>query len=168
MLSKRIYNAALMILCVASPISVLANTLVIPPRPAPPFEQTVNELLALDAARALAAEREKANGQRDPSMGVLGSRVEAPAPEAPKAPEKPALAPAKLLAIYGVGSAIHADILIDGSKVVFASGRKAAVRGTDKGWSLRRIATPCVELIEPNGSALQLCSYRDKSVGGLS
>lgn len=149
--------------------SAFANVPVIEPRPAPVLEQTVQELLDLDASRALAAEREKMGAStvgHAPTLTVGKVSVEQITEgESEKQEAKPQPQQVKLAAIYGVGSYVQAQVVIDGSPVTFATGRPQPVRGKAPGWTLHTISTPCVTLKQPDGNRLQLCSYRADNVG---
>src|SRR5690606_19320651 len=126
MVSRRPYAALFAVGAVCASMSANAESLVIQPRPAPVMEQTVHELLELDASRALAAEREKAGkaGAVNTAAAAVAVEIVSEAKDAEKkdVEKKPQLPPVKLTAIYGVGSVLHADVLIEGTPAIFTTG----------------------------------------------
>lgn len=89
----------------------------------------VEELLQLDTQAALLAARQK----------VVGP-LTAPGPATRLATEN------LLLAIYGVGRYLTAEVLLDAEPHVFKSFRKKAISGRSGLYTLERIAPPCVHL----------------------
>jgi hypothetical protein len=51
-----------------------------------------------------------------------------------------------LLAIYGVGSSLTAELLIDAEPHVFRAARAQPVLGRTRSYTLERIAPPCIHL----------------------
>lgn len=167
MFNRYVNRVVLTAVTALAAMGVKAEPLIVLPRPAPPLEQTVNDLLLLDASRALENERKKAPYFR-PSQSIAAPVYESRQDDSLVAENTnglPPPSPVQLAAIYGVGRALHAEVRINGSLVVFAKGNANAIRGEAKGWSLRNIESPCVELIEPTGDSIQLCSYRPLDKG---
>ena len=100
---------------------------------------TIDELLRLDTQAALIAAR----------RSVVGS-LERPGPAVVNDSEM------LLLAIYGVGKSLTAEILIDAEPHVFRAARAQPVLGRSRTYTLDRIAPPCVHL-QNSGSPEVLC-----------
>ena len=90
---------------------------------------TIDELLRLDTQAALIAAR----------RSIVGS-LERPGPVVVNDSET------LLLAIYGVGKSLTAEILIDAEPHVFRTARAQPVLGRSRTYTLERIAPPCVHL----------------------
>ncbi|MFM7012766.1 MAG: hypothetical protein ACKO0Z_26140 [Betaproteobacteria bacterium] len=90
---------------------------------------TIDELLRLDTQAALMAAR----------RSVVGS-LERPGPAVVNDGET------LLLAIYGVGKSLTAELLIDAEPHVFRATRALPVLGRSRTYTLDRIAPPCVHL----------------------
>ena len=100
---------------------------------------TIDELLRLDTQAALIAAR----------RSVVGT-LERPGPAVVNDSET------LLLAIYGVGKSLTAEILIDAEPHVFRAARAQPVLGRSRTYTLDRIAPPCVHL-QNSGSPEVLC-----------
>lgn len=100
---------------------------------------TIDELLRLDTQAALIAAR----------RSVVGS-LERPGPAVVNDSET------LLLAIYGVGKSLTAEILIDAEPHVFHAARAQPVLGRSRTYTLERIAPPCVHL-QNSGNPEVLC-----------
>lgn len=100
---------------------------------------TIDELLRLDTQAALIAAR----------RSVVGS-LERPGPAVVNDSET------LLLAIYGVGKSLAAEILIDAEPHVFRAARAQPVLGRSRTYTLERIAPPCVHL-QNSGNPEVLC-----------
>lgn len=100
---------------------------------------TIDELLRLDTQAALIAAR----------RSVVGS-LERPGPAVVNDSET------LLLAIYGVGKSLTAEILIDAEPHVFRATRAQPVLGRSRTYTLERIAPPCVHL-QNSGNPEVLC-----------
>jgi len=100
---------------------------------------TIDELLRLDTQAALIAAR----------RSVVGS-LERPGPAVVNDRET------LLLAIYGVGKSLAAEILIDAEPHVFRAARAQPVLGRSRTYTLERIAPPCVHL-QNSGNPEVLC-----------
>jgi hypothetical protein len=51
-----------------------------------------------------------------------------------------------LLAIYGVGQSLSAEVLIDAEPHVFKNRHRQAISGRSASYTLERIAPPCIHL----------------------
>lgn len=100
---------------------------------------TIDELLRLDTQAALMAAR----------RSVVGS-LERPGPAVVNDGET------LLLAIYGVGKSLTAEVLIDAEPHVFRATRARPVLGRSRTYTLERIAPPCVHL-QKSGSPEVVC-----------
>ena len=100
---------------------------------------TIDELLKLDTQAALLAAR----------RSVVGS-LERPGPAVVNDSEM------LLLAIYGVGKSLTAEILIDAEPHVFRAARAQPVLGRSRTHTLERIVPPCVHL-QNSGNPEVLC-----------
>ena len=100
---------------------------------------TIDELLRLDTQAALIAAR----------RSVVGT-LERPGPAIVNDSET------LLLAIYGVGKSLTAEILIDAEPHVFRAARAQPVLGRSRTYTLERIAPPCVHL-QNSGNPEVLC-----------
>lgn len=100
---------------------------------------TVEELLRLDTEAALVAAR----------RSVVG-RLERPGPVSVSDNDT------LLLAIYGVGKSLTAELLIDAEPHVFRATRSQPVLGRSRQYTLDRIAPPCVHL-KKSGNPEVLC-----------
>jgi hypothetical protein len=100
---------------------------------------TIDELLKLDTQAALIAAR----------RSVVGS-LERPGPAVVNDSEM------LLLAIYGVGKSLTAEILIDAEPHVFRAARAQPVLGRSRTHTLERIVPPCVHL-QNSGNPEVLC-----------
>ena len=89
----------------------------------------VDELLKIDTQAALVAAR----------RSVVGT-LERPGPAVVNDGET------MLLAIYGVGSSLTAELLIDAEPHVFRAARAQPVLGRTRSYTLERIAPPCIYL----------------------
>jgi hypothetical protein len=89
----------------------------------------VEELLQLDTHAALLAARKKVVGPLNmpgPATRLITENI--------------------LLAIYGVGTTLTAEVLLDSEPHVFKSSRSQAVSGRNVAYTLERIEPPCIYL----------------------
>lgn len=99
----------------------------------------VEELLQLDTQAALLAARKK----------IVGP-LTTPGPATTHMSEN------VLLAIYGVGQSLSAEVLIDAEPHVFKNRHPRAISGRSASYTLERIAPPCVHL-KKNENPESLC-----------
>jgi hypothetical protein len=95
----------------------------------------VDELLKIDTQAALVAAR----------RSIVGT-LERPGPAVVNDGET------ILLAIYGVGSSLTAELLIDAEPHVFRATRAQPVLGRTRRYTLERIAPPCIHLRKSEAS----------------
>jgi hypothetical protein len=99
----------------------------------------VEELLQLDTQAALLAARKKIVGPLvKPGLVVTHSTENV------------------LLAIYGVGQSLSAEVLIDAEPHVFKNRHTQAISGRSVSYTLERIAPPCIHL-KKNDQPEMLC-----------
>lgn len=90
---------------------------------------TVEELLQLESRAALETARRQVFGTSPGSISAASSS------------DRPVL-----VAIYGTGRNLSAEVLIDGRLVIFYGASKKPVSGIANGYGLERIAPPCIYL----------------------
>lgn len=90
---------------------------------------TVEELLQLESRAALDTARRQVFGTRPGSVSAA-TPIDRPV----------------LVAIYGTGRNLSAEVLIDGRLVIFYGAGKKPVSGIASGYGLERIAPPCIYL----------------------
>lgn len=118
---------------------VLTIQVVLPTQAQSEEPQVVEELLELDTQAALFAARKK----------IVGPMT-APGPVATHTSEN------VLLAIYGVGQSLSAEVLIDAEPHVFKNKHVRALSGRSVTYTLDRIAPPCIYL-KKQGAPETLC-----------
>lgn len=105
----------------------------------PPAEHsTVEELLRIDSRMALESAR------RQVFVTPSGSALSAPVNDSPV-----------LVAIYGTGRNLSAEVLIGGRTVVYHGKARQPVSGLSLGYSLERIAPPCVYFLKKTAQSDQ-------------
>jgi len=124
----------------------------------PSVSQTVNEMIRIDAERALKAEKKmladadaRMGGQAVPVLGAATGGALESALDTPEVPQEPIAVPVTLevLGIFGLGHNLMADVAINGSRVRFKRGQLHPV-GVAPGfpYTLVSIKTPCVKVID--------------------
>ena len=98
-----------------------------------PAHSTIDELLRLDSQAALEAARKNIFGV--PNGVGLGEGLRGDAPSSNE-----------VLAIYGLGKALTAEVLLDSEPHVFKTSRARPVWGHSLQYTLERIEPPCVHL----------------------
>jgi len=139
----------------------------IPAMPSAPDSLLVGEMLRLDAQRAHAAERAKAAIMPGAAMSVpgAGSLV---VPSLLQTNPEPAVPPASLSAIYGVGKQLYADVYIHGQAFTYAAGHAQPIRASQPNtpYRLRAIRPPCVRLDTRSAGAKLAASALELCLGG--
>ncbi len=110
-------------------MTVLAVQGMLPKQAQSQEPNVVEELLQLDTQAALLAARKKVVGPLD-----------IPGPAVTHATEN------ILLAIYGVGPSLSAEVLIDAEPHVFKNRHTQAISGRSASYTLERISPPCIHL----------------------
>ncbi|WP_219096236.1 hypothetical protein [Pseudomonas sp. UMAB-40] len=128
---------------------------------------TVNQMLAIDAQRALVAEqRLLLEEQRKGGYGVVGlsngASGEAKPEVAPKPTEtpKPVELPVRIevMGIFGIGKDLRADVEIGGGRYRFVRGYELPEGASDNfRYRLVSIQTPCVLLSDVAGAQRKVC-----------
>lgn len=94
-----------------------------------PDKSTVEDLLHFETRAAVQAARRQFFGKAEDSKTVASEN------------EHPVL-----VAIYGTGRNLSAEVLIAGKTVIFHKGSKQTVSGRSHGYGLVRITPPCIHL----------------------
>lgn len=134
---------------------------------APSVSQTVNEMIVIDAERALKAEKKmladaeaRLDGQAVPGQGPITGAISGVASENPEEPPQPTVAPVTLevLGIFGLGHSLMADVAINGSRVRFKRGQLHPL-GVAPGYpfTLVSIKTPCVKVVDSVKTEHEAC-----------
>lgn len=125
-----------------------------------PVPQTVQELLELDAQRALDEEKRKAQPGMGGSAQVAAS--DPPAAQAAKSnPEaSPVVAPPRLLAITGVGKQLTVMVDQAGRRAHYRTGQTEPVAGVDLGLRLQAVSQPCASFVDQSQDVVTYCLNR--------
>lgn len=125
-----------------------------------PVPRMVQELLELDAQRALDEEKRKAQpgiggGAQLAASGSPAAQAAKPDPET-----TPASAPPRLLAITGVGR--HLTVMVDqaGRRAHYRSGHAEPVAGVDLGLRLQAVSQPCASFVDQSRDVVTYCLNR--------
>ena len=129
-------------LCVAA-IALLFNGAAALEREHTAPQSTIDELLRLDSQAALLAARKNIFGMTQHPQA--GSGTDAVRPDSNQ-----------VLAIYGVGKLLTAEVLLDSEPHVFKHSRARPVWGSSSQYRLVRILPPCVYL-KKSGQAQVIC-----------
>ena len=129
--------------------------------------RTVEQMLAIDAQRALMNEqRLLLEEQRKGGYGRLTEATDnhtAPADAKPKEASKPSVPPVQieLLGIFGLGSVLQADVEINGNRYRYKKGFELPVgAGDDFRFLLVGLNKHCIALSEKNGPIRKVCLSR--------
>ncbi|MDG9971487.1 hypothetical protein N5C72_19080 [Achromobacter mucicolens] len=125
-----------------------------------PVPQTVQELLELDAQRALDEEKRKAK----PGIGG-GAQLAASGPPAAQATKPdpdttPVVAPPRLLAITGVGKQLMVMVDQAGRRAHYRTGHAEPVAGVDLGLRLQAVSQPCASFVDQSQDVVTYCLNR--------
>lgn len=125
-----------------------------------PVPQTVQELLELDAQRAL--EEEKRKAQPGITGGAQLATSGPPAAQAadPSSEPAPVVAPPRLLAITGVGKQLTVMVDQAGRRAHYRTGHAEPVAGTDFGLRLQAVSQPCASFIDQSQDVVTYCLNR--------
>lgn len=126
--------------------------------------KTVNDMLRIDAERALLAEQKMLTEAQSrlggPEMlgGGLPSVAQAQVVESPKPTPAPLPVRLEVLGIFGLGENLLADIAIDNTRVRFKRGHSSPLgAGPDFPFKLVSIKVPCVKLEDVNKVEHNVC-----------
>lgn len=128
--------------------------------------QTVNDMISIDAERALLTEQKmlaeaQARLGGPPIIGSMpGSTVPAEPPKEEVEAPKPVVIPVQMevLGIFGLGENLLVDVAIDNNRVRFKRGQSAPLGvGADFPYQLVSIKVPCVKLIDASKLEHNVC-----------
>lgn len=128
--------------------------------------QTVNDMIRIDADRALWTEQKmlaEAQGRLGgPAIvgGATGGNYPGAAPKEEVEPPKPMVIPVRMevLGIFGLGNNLLADVSIDNLRVRFKRGQSAPLgAGADFPYKLISINVPCVKIADANKTEHNVC-----------
>ncbi|MFJ3465313.1 hypothetical protein [Achromobacter spanius] len=126
-----------------------------------PIPRTVQELLELDAQRALDEEKRKAQSENGEG-GHVATSIRSPAAQAakpdPDAP--PVVAPPRLLAITGVGRQLTVMVDQAGRRAHYRAGHAEPVAGVDLGLRLQAVSQPCASFVDQSQDVVTYCLNR--------
>jgi hypothetical protein len=134
---------------------------------APSVSQTVNEMIVLDAERALKAEKKmladaeaRLDGQSGGSQVPLVDAISGVTSQNPEEPPQPTVAPVamEVLGIFGLGHSLMADVAINGSRVRFKRGQLYPA-GVAPGYPFKLVSikTPCVKVVDSAKAEHEAC-----------
>jgi hypothetical protein len=127
--------------------------------------QTVNDMIRIDADRALWTEQKmlaEAQGRLGgpPILGAVpGSSFPAEPPKEEQAP-KPVVVPVRMevLGIFGLGDNLLVDVAIDNARIRFKRGQSAPLgAGADYPYQLISIKVPCVKIADASKTEHNVC-----------
>ncbi|WBX89190.1 hypothetical protein [Achromobacter mucicolens] len=125
-----------------------------------PVPQTVQELLELDAQRALDEEKRKAQPGIGGSAQLAASGPPAAQAAKPDPDPTPVVAPPRLLAITGVGKQLTVMVDQAGRRAHFRSGHAEPVAGVDLGLRLQAVSQPCASFVDQSQDVVTYCLNR--------
>lgn len=125
-----------------------------------PVPQTVQELLELDAQRALDEESRKAQTEKGRSAQLAASGPPAAHSAKPDPDAAPVVAPPRLLAITGVGRQLTVMVDQAGRRAHFRSGHAEPVAGVDLGLRLQAVSQPCASFVDQSQDVVTYCLNR--------
>ncbi|SEK05173.1 hypothetical protein [Achromobacter sp. NFACC18-2] len=125
-----------------------------------PVPQTVQELLQLDAQRALDEEKRKSQSANGGS-----TQLAAPSPSAAQdvghnSEAAPVVAPPRLVAIMGVGKQLTVTVDQAGRRAHYRAGRAEPMAGADLGLRLQAVSQPCASFVDQSQDVVTYCLNR--------
>ena len=130
------------LLCVVA-MALLFNDAAVLAHESAAQQSTIDELLRLDSQAALLAARKNIFGMTQHPQAGSGTDVGRPESN-------------QVLAIYGVGKLLTAEVLLDSEPHIFRQARARPVWGSSLLYRLERILPPCVYL-KKSGQAQVIC-----------
>lgn len=121
---------------------------------------TVQELLELDALRALDEEKRKAQPGIGGGAQLAASRSPAAEAAKPDPDATPTVAPHRLLAITGVGKQLTVMVELAGRRAHYRSGHAEPVAGVDLGLRLQAVSQPCASFVDQSQDVVTYCLNR--------
>ena len=125
-----------------------------------PVPQTVQELLELDAQRALDEENRKAQTGKGGSAQLAASGPPAAHAAKPDPDATPVVAPPRLLAITGVGRQLTVMVDQAGRRAHYRAGHAEPVAGVDLGLRLQAVSQPCATFVDQSQDVVTYCLNR--------
>jgi len=125
-----------------------------------PISRTVQELLELDAQRALDEEKRKAQSESGEGGHVATSGPPAALAAKPGSEPAPVVAPPRLLAITGVGKQLTVMVDQAGRRAHYRTGRAEPVAGVDLGLRLQAVSQPCASFVDQSQDVVTYCLNR--------
>ncbi|MNL09980.1 hypothetical protein D3C87_1307590 [compost metagenome] len=125
-----------------------------------PIPRTVQELLELDAQRALEQEKRKAQGDNGGPGQVAASSLPASQTAKPNSDAAPVVAPPRILAIMGVGRQLTVMVDQAGRRAHYRTGRAEPVAGADLGLRLQAVSQPCASFTDQSQDVVTYCLNR--------
>lgn len=122
--------------------------------------QTVQELLELDAQRALDEENRKAQTGKGGGAHLAASGTPAPQAAKPDPDATSVVAPPRLLAITGVGKQLTVMVDQAGRRAHYRSGQAEPVAGVDLGLRLQAVSQPCASFVDQSQDVVTYCLNR--------
>ena len=129
--------------------------------------ESVNDMLRLDAERAIITEQKMLSEVKNRLGGVSTSAIGTASPtpmESASTPNsdnaEPVAAPVRIevLGIFGIGENLLADVAIDNAKVRFKRGQPNPLgAGRDYPYRLISINVPCVKISGPDRAVQNVC-----------
>ncbi|PQZ67596.1 hypothetical protein CQ050_17170 [Achromobacter sp. MYb9] len=125
-----------------------------------PIPRTVQELLELDAQRALEEEKRKAQSANGGGAQLAASGAPAAQPAKPSSESAPVVAPPRLLAITGVGKQLTVMVDQAGRRAHYRTGQAEPVAGADLGLRLQAVSQPCASFVDQSQDVVTYCLNR--------
>ncbi|MFJ3464961.1 hypothetical protein [Achromobacter spanius] len=125
-----------------------------------PVPRMVQELLELDAQRALDEEKRKSQPGIGGSAQLAASGPPAAQAARPDPDATPVVAPPRLLAITGVGKQLTVMVDQAGRRAHFRSGHAEPVAGVDLGLRLQAVSQPCASFVDQSQDVVTYCLNR--------
>ena len=127
-------------------VLVLLNGATVLAREGAAHQSTIDELLRLDSQAALLAARKNIFGVTQPNLSGNGT-------------ETHPVESNQVIAIYGIGKILTAEVLLESEPHVFKHSRTRPVWGPSLQYRLERIVPPCVHL-KKTGKPHVICLRR--------
>ncbi|MBO1014955.1 hypothetical protein IPU70_15445 [Achromobacter sp. SD115] len=125
-----------------------------------PIPRTVQELLELDAQRALDEEKRKAQSANGGGAQLAASGPPTAQAAKPSSEPAPVVAPPRLLAITGVGKQLTVMVDQAGRRAHYRTGQAEPVAGADLGLRLQAVSQPCASFVDESQDVVTYCLNR--------
>lgn len=125
-----------------------------------PVTRIVQELLELDAQRALDEEKRKAHIATS-GGGQFGAPGQPAVRDVTQNTDPaPVVAPLRLVAITGVGRQLTVTVDQAGRRAHYRTGQPEPVAGPDLGLRLQTVSQPCASFVDPSQDVVTYCLNR--------